>query len=54
MINIDKKNIIKKEFVTVEFLYKIRAEKKFDSLELLIQQIKEDIAKAKQYFRIMQ
>ncbi len=37
-------------FIEIEFLKKIRDEKKFDNLELLKQQITQDIAIAKNYF----
>lgn len=38
------------QFIEVEFLEKIRDEKKFDSIELLKQQIMKDAVKAKKYF----
>lgn len=41
-------------FVEVEFLQKIRDEKKFDSLAALQQQIIQDVAMAKNYFAKMQ
>ena len=36
--------------ITVEFLKKVRDEKKFDSLEALKEQIFKDISSAKEYF----
>lgn len=38
-------------FIEIEFLKKIRDEKKFDSLEALKQQISQDVASAKNYFK---
>lgn len=39
------------QFIEIEFLKKIRDEKKFDNLEALKQQITKDVAIAKKYFR---
>jgi len=37
------------EFIIVEFLHKIRSERKFASVEQLQQQIRQDVSKAKEY-----
>ncbi|MFZ0220053.1 MAG: bifunctional riboflavin kinase/FAD synthetase [Candidatus Aquirickettsiella sp.] len=47
----DFEQIIYGQFIEIEFLKKIRNEKKFDNLEALKQQITKDVAIAKNYFK---
>jgi riboflavin kinase/FMN adenylyltransferase len=49
LFNFDKD--IYGQYIEIEFLKKIRDEKKFDNLEALKQQITQDVGIAKNYFK---